>query len=533
MPVFLLLICAFSVSLVICVVLTKVARDLANNFGLATGPSSSRHIHLTPIPRVGGVAIFVTFVLVYGGSLLAGGDGLLRPSFASAVFKVLGPATALFAAGLLDDLRGLGARTKLAIEVAGGIGLYLSGIRFAYLQPHDSSSWASTAVCLGATVGWVVLVCNAINLIDGIDGLAAGAALFSMVTIFTVGLVEGSRSVPLGTAILAGSVLGFLVFNFNPASIFLGDAGSLFVGFMLSGFALAESGKRLTVGLSLAIPLVSLALPLTDTALSVLRRYFSGHSLFGADREHIHHKLLELGLTQRQAVAILYSFSAMFAVLGLFLLYRSELVMVPVIAIVLLTLFFGVRRLKYQEFAEVARVWKHTRQQKEAFTRNIAVRKADIELCKLRDARKLPVLLETALGADFDGFELTLDPEVVAAKGAVARWPGAIECVWNNGYAEKAILTLELSTPEDGLIGRISLHRPVGSGWLVDNDLLFGHFRESLGIAIAKCVLNAPASPLYVRRLHAGPLATGETDEGSVIFDQTSGREAVESSAAE
>ena len=94
-------------------------------------------------------------------------------------------------------------------------------------------------------------------------------------------------------------------------------------------------------------------------------------------------------------------------------------------------------------------------------------------------------------------------------------------------------MTLELSTPEDGLIGRISLHRPVGSGWLVDNDLLFGDFRESLGIAIAKCVLNPPPSPLYVRRLHAGPLATGETDEGSVIFDQTSGREAVESSAAE
>lgn len=481
MAVVLLLIGAVCVSVVLCAGLTKIVRDLANRLGLAAHPVSPRHIHQIPIPRIGGVALFVAFLITCGGAVL------FQRSLASEILAVLMPACGLFLVGLVDDLRSLGAKVKLAMQVAGGIVLYLEGVRFACF---DDASWSGSALCLAATVAWVVLVCNAINLIDGIDGLAAGAALFSMVTIFTVGLVEGHLGIALGTAILAGSVLGFLVFNFSPASIFLGDSGSLFIGFMLSGFILVEASGHVTPVRSLVIPIVALALPLSDTVLSVLRRYLSGHSLFGADREHIHHKLLELGLSQRQAVAILYSVSAIFAVLSLGLLYRSDTVLIPVIAILLLVVFFGVRRLKYQEFEEFSRVWKRTRQQKEVFARNIAVRKAAVELREVQDFARLATLLEEVLAEDFDGFELRLNPDAAVAENPA---PGQIEpirCVWKNGYEEKTALTLELSAGENRLIGQITLYRPAGSGWLVDTDLLSGDFRESLGIAVANCAAD-------------------------------------------
>lgn len=444
----------------------------------------------------------------------------------------MGAAAALFAVGLLDDLRGIGAKTKLLAQILGGSILYLSGLRFTLLQPTNPPSWVNSAVCFAATVAWVVLICNAINLIDGIDGLAAGAALFSMGTILTVGLVEGNLGVALGAAILAGCVLGFLVFNFNPASIFLGDSGSLFVGFMLSGLVLAESHHRLTAVRAVCIPLIALALPLADTALSILRRFLSGHSLFGADREHIHHKLLALGLTQREVVAVLYTFSAIFAVLSLFLFYRSALILVMVPVIVLLVLFFGIRRLKYQEFSEFARVWKRMRQQKEVFARNIAVRKAVLELRKLPDVGRLKTLLEEMLQADFDGYELSLDPEVIAAENAVACWDGPMVCVWKNGYAEKAVLTLELSSPIHGLIGRISLYRPVGSGWLVDTDLLSGDFREALGIAVANCILNPSGAPLLVGQPHVNASAADDRDAGWVS-EPVAELQSVENPAAE
>jgi len=291
----------------------------------------------------------------------------------------------------------------------------------------------------------------------------------------------------LGIAILAGSVLGFLVFNFNPASIFLGDSGSLFIGFMLSGFTLQLSG-HLTPVRGLGIPIVSLALPLTDTGLSVLRRYLSGHSLFGADKEHIHHKLLDLGLSQREAVAILYSVSAVFAVLSLGLLYRSEAALIPVIGILLLVIFFGVRRLKYREFEEFSRVWKRTRQQKEVFARNIALRKAIDELSEVQDFGTLSALLQEVLKEDFDGFEIRLHPDTIIVGEKTP--PEPILNVWKNGYDEKTALTLELGAGESRLIGQITLYRPAGSGWLVDTDLLSGNFREALGMAVASCAAD-------------------------------------------
>ena len=476
---------------IVAALLTWVVRHVANSYGLAYGPSSARHLHTSPIPRIGGIAIFTTFFALYGVFHFAGSRGWMGRPLNYDLLKLLLPATGLFIVGLIDDLKGLSAKVKLFSQVAAGCCLYYSGLHFACFQWHGLPASFSSGICLLATVFWVVLVCNAINLIDGLDGLASGSALFSMVTIFTVSIVQGRHGVAVATMILAGSMLGFLFFNFNPASIFLGDSGSLFVGFMLAGFVLAESQKQQTVLDSLAIPLLSLAVPLTDTGLSVLRRFLSGHSLFGADREHIHHKLLELGLNQRQVVWVLYGVSAGCAVLSLFLMHPSDLMLIPVAAILLLLMFFGLRKLGYHEFAEFHRIGKRVFQQKRVFAHDIALRKIAATLEKEHDFDRVLLLLETCLKADFDGFEIILNSDALADRSIPNQLPIATQRVWKNGYEEKVILTLELSTPRYGLVGRMSLHRQMGSGWLMDTDLLAGTLHRSLGKAIENCITQS------------------------------------------
>ena len=480
--------------IVVATLLTWLVRHAANRYGLAFGPSSSRHLHTSPIPRLGGVAIFATFLILYAAYRAAGYWGWIAHPRNSDVLKVVFPAIGLFLVGLMDDLRGLRARVKLLAQIAGGCFLFYNGLHFISFDWHGAPALVNSGISLLTTVFWVVLVCNAINLIDGLDGLASGAALFSMATIFTVALAQGRSGVAVATLMLGGAMLGFLVFNFNPASIFLGDCGSLFVGFMLSGFVLAEAQKQQTITDSIAIPLISLAVPLTDTALSVLRRFLSGHSLFGADREHIHHKLLELGLTQRQVMWILYGVSASCAVLSLSLLHPSDLMLLPVAGVLLLLMFFGVRKLGYHELAEFQRVWKRAVQQKQVFARNIAMRKAAVELRKLHNFDRVLTVLENSLQKDFDGFELVLDPDAFAT--VIMPFDEVTHCVWRNGYRERVVFTLELTTPNHGLVGKISCHRQIGSGWLVDTDLLAGTLQSSLGVAIDNCISHSQ-DPLF------------------------------------
>src|SRR5204862_2822095 len=173
-------------------------------------------------------------------------------------------------------------------------------------------------LALPLAILWVLWITNAFNLLDGVDGLAAGSALFSTLTVFVVSLVSGNFLVSSLTLALAGAILGFLRFNFNPATIFLGDCGSLFIGFMLSALALAGAGKSPTL-VAVAIPVVCFGLPVLETVLSVIRRFLSGQPLFSGDRGHIHHKLLERGFSQRKVVLILYSVSAICGLLSLFL----------------------------------------------------------------------------------------------------------------------------------------------------------------------------------------------------------------------
>jgi UDP-GlcNAc:undecaprenyl-phosphate GlcNAc-1-phosphate transferase len=486
---------SFAVSVIASALATWCVRGVARRYRLAMPSPASRHIHTTPTPRLGGVAVFLTFSTIYGLCLLAGSHQWAANLTSPVVSRIALISIAFFAVGLCDDLKTLSAWTKLAVQIGGATALYFSGIHFGLCTSHVFSAGTSRFLCWLVTTFWVVLICNAINLIDGLDGLAAGAALFSMVTIFS--LAFASRpGVAFSTTVLAGSVVGFLIFNFNPASIFLGDGGSLFVGFMLSGLVLAEAQQQKSGLDSVFVPLIAFALPLTDVAVSVVRRFLSGHSLFGADREHIHHKLLELGLTQRQVVWILYAFSASCALLSLVLVRGTDSALFPVIGVLLLAVFFGMRKLDYHEFTEFHRLWRRVAQQRTVFARNIGVRKAAARLETTHDPRTLLKILESCLREDFDGFEITVSDALASESSFVAPWRhGAVKHFWKESL-EEVVFKLELTTHDGSPVGTLRLHQNAGSDLLIDTDLIKGHLRDAVSIALCNVAKTPRLAPI-------------------------------------
>jgi len=305
-------------------------------------------------------------------------------------------------------VRGAGPYLKFSVQALAGTMLFAGGLRILDLPvlfgTHDLPWW----IGLPLTILWVLAITNAFNLIDGLDGLAAGSALFSTMVVFVVALLSGSSLVALLTIALAGAILGFLRFNFNPATIFLGDGGSLFIGFMLSALALQGAQKAPTI-IAVAIPIVSFGLPILETALSVARRFISGRPVFTADREHIHHKLLQMGLSHRQVVIVLYAVSALFALLSLFLLWPTGSSLGLVLAVVGTGVWLGVQHLGYLEFGELRRVAQRTIEQRQIVINNLSIRRATEELKVARDYEQICNILNAAFGTnDFDWFDLNI-----------------------------------------------------------------------------------------------------------------------------
>src|SRR5262249_17222002 len=318
-----------------------------------------------PLPRVGGIAIFSAFVSTVGAARLISWryPGLSFGFSPQILVSILLPATLIFLLGVYDDLRGVGPYPKFAVQaLAGGI-LFAFGLRVLDLPVLFGGRHFPWFISLPLTILWVIAVTNAFNLIDGLDGLAAGSAFFSTLVVFVVALLSGSALVSVMSLALWWAILGFLRFNFNPATIFLGDSGSLFIGFMLSALALRGTQKAPTI-VAVAIPVVSFGLPILETALSVLRRFISGRPVFTADREHIHHKLLQRGLSHRQVVIVLYAVSALFALLSLFLLWPTGSTLGLVLAVLGTGIWVGVQHLGYLEFGEIRRVAQRTIEQR-------------------------------------------------------------------------------------------------------------------------------------------------------------------------
>ena len=273
---------AFLVCTLLSFILTRIIRNLAVARGWASVVPSSHHIHDAPVPRLGGVAIYLTFVSVVAISMaLSVWSSLATDLVSKNAFWIIGAATVVFLLGLYDDLYGARPATKFAVQGLAAVMLYAGG--FGIFQAPLSGAPLMGWTSLPLTILWVLWITNAFNLIDGIDGLAAGSALFSTLVVFAVSLASGNTFVSTLALALAGAIIGFLRFNFNPATIFLGDSGSLFIGFMLSALALAGASKSSTI-VAVAIPVVSFGLPILETIISVLRRFLSGQPVFAADR---------------------------------------------------------------------------------------------------------------------------------------------------------------------------------------------------------------------------------------------------------
>lgn len=311
---------AFLCSVLVAALMTPLASKLGHAIRAVDHPGEARKIHTRPVPRIGGVAVVIAFfaplvALAIYTNRISGfiyEDGRL-------VGALLVGTAGIVALGIYDDIRGADAKLKLAVQTAVAVVMWVAGFRIELLANPFGDVIQINLLSLPLTVFWIVGVINALNLIDGLDGLATGVALMAVIVLFGVSYIDNAVLLCVLLAALGGSLAGFLIFNFNPARIFLGDSGSMFLGFVLASISIWTQRKGATAA-ALLIPVLALGLPILDTALSVLRRVWRGTSPFKADREHLHHKLLALGLSHRGAVLTLYTVSGAFALGALALL---------------------------------------------------------------------------------------------------------------------------------------------------------------------------------------------------------------------
>jgi UDP-GlcNAc:undecaprenyl-phosphate/decaprenyl-phosphate GlcNAc-1-phosphate transferase len=396
----------FTSGAVLALLFTKYVCDFATRKGLVAPPELGRHVHTKALPRLGGVALYLSIMLVLLCALIAWHwTGLARPFSFTRWLGLLGPASIAFLLGLYDDLRGANAYLKFGVQTIAAALLYFGGYGVQQFDLFSRSHALGTLVGLPVTIFWVLLITNAFNLIDGLDGLAAGSAFFSTLVLFVVFLLQGSLNLAFMTLALAGAILGFLPYNFNPAVIFLGDSGSLFIGFLLSALALAGSQKATTI-VAVTIPIIAFGLPIVDVSLAVARRLLRGSRLFTGDDDHIHHKLLKRGLSQREAVLTLYAITAAFGLLSLAVLHGEKMIAAALI-IIAIGVLWGIQQLHYVEFSELGELLRQAGIHRRILANNVSVRRASESLAKCTDLGKLcEILQETFQPLGFDGFRI-------------------------------------------------------------------------------------------------------------------------------
>lgn len=322
----------FVLAFIIAFSATPIARRLAIKVGAVDIPKDDRRMHKKPIALMGGVAIIAGFVIsvlfdsLSSSRIFSPGKELLGLMTGVAIISVM---------GILDDIRTLNYKLKLLFQITAALSVVLiSGTRIMSItNPFVSEgiSYFSPLISYPLTILWIVGITNAINLIDGLDGLAAGVASISSLSLFFVSILRPDALNPaltvytaVITAALAGSTLGFLPFNFNPAKIFMGETGSAFLGFTLGVISIQGTLKSYAA-ISITIPLLVLGLPLFDTIFAIFRRIQSGKSIMQADRGHLHHRLIDMGLSQRQSVVIMYTASAALGLCAIVLADRGAL----------------------------------------------------------------------------------------------------------------------------------------------------------------------------------------------------------------
>jgi UDP-GlcNAc:undecaprenyl-phosphate GlcNAc-1-phosphate transferase len=313
--------------------------SLAHKINAIDVPKDNRRVHKKPIPLIGGLAIFYGFVV----------SVLCFVTMEREIAGILIGALIVVVVGIIDDMSDMKAIVKLLCQIiAAAIAVY-SGVRiehfanpfFGWFGPEYlvMNYWVSVTV----TMIWIVGVCNAVNLIDGLDGLAVGVSSIASMSLLALTLISNNPNVAILTAAVAGAGFGFLPYNFNPAKIFMGDTGALFLGFILACISV-EGFLKLSAIISFAVPLLVLGLPIFDTLFSIVRRVSKGRSPMSPDRGHLHHRLLDMGFSQRQTVAILYTMTAALCLTAVVISIRGYqrglLLILSIFVIIMLSLKF-------------------------------------------------------------------------------------------------------------------------------------------------------------------------------------------------
>jgi UDP-GlcNAc:undecaprenyl-phosphate/decaprenyl-phosphate GlcNAc-1-phosphate transferase len=307
------LLCATLVAFALCITFTPLVRDAAIRLGLVDQPDTVRKLHTRAVPRVGGVTIMLAYASSFALMLLfAPWWAQISVQHSKLLFQLMPAVGIVFVTGLLDDLFALIPWQKLAGQFLAAILAVFSGVAFSVGGRHDAYSW----ITIPLSVLWLVGCANAFNLIDGMDGLATGIGLFATVTTAFVAYLQGNMGLAMATAPMAGALLAFLRYNFNPASIFLGDSGSLTIGFTLGCFSLIW-GQGSHDAMGKAAPLMVMVIPLVDVVLAISRRLLRRSPIFQGDRAHIHHMMLDRGYNTRDASLILYAVCGLGAILAI------------------------------------------------------------------------------------------------------------------------------------------------------------------------------------------------------------------------
>jgi len=336
------------VSFALSLLLTPLVRNMAWHFGIVDQPDQQRKTHSFPIPRIGGVAIFAAVNGAYGLLLIGRlSSGAIVSADLPLVLRLLPALTIVFSIGIIDDIISVRPWIRLAVETLAATFAWIGGLHITAIAGYSFSGVVASFIF---TVLWIVTCTNAINLIDGVDGLAAGVSLFAAVTMLIAALLDHNFPMALAVVPLAGALLGFLRFNFFPASIFLGDCGSLTLGFLLGCFGALWAEKSTTL-LGLTAPLMVLAVPLLDVGLAVVRRLLRGQPIFVADNAHIHHKLLSLGLSPRHLLFVIYGICAFGSAASLLLTINHNQDRDFVLIVVCLAAWLGLQHLGYTEFS--------------------------------------------------------------------------------------------------------------------------------------------------------------------------------------
>lgn len=328
---------AFFSALIISFLMTPLARKLAFKVGALDVPKEKRKIHKNPMPYFGGIAIYIAIMscmFVYMENTTTN-------------IAIMVGATIITFTGIADDMYNLSAKVKLIMQIIAAIVVMKGGVMVHFVTnplSNTGMSYLIDWISVPITLIWIVGITNTINLIDGLDGLASGVASIAATTLLFTAAIKGYDFIVLQCAIIAGACLGFLPFNFNPAKIFMGDAGALLLGYMLAVTSVLGMIKSIAA-VTLIIPIFALGIPIFDTAFAIIRRYINKKPIMEADRDHMHHKLMSKGLNQRQTVLVMYFISMILGIIAVVISDAEPITGYVIVTVSVVFMFYFAKRI--------------------------------------------------------------------------------------------------------------------------------------------------------------------------------------------